>query len=50
VKKARAAKPKVPEFHWSVYLSGSTKKAPAKKSAKKAAAERDAVDTVSAAE
>lgn len=55
VKKAKAARPKVPEFHWSVYLSGGAKKAPAKKSvanksAKRTAAERDAVDTATAAE
>ncbi|HKR27502.1 MAG TPA: hypothetical protein VJS11_08600, partial [Acidobacteriaceae bacterium] len=56
VSKAKAARPKVPEFHWAVYLSGGgAKKAPAKKtaakkSAKKSAAERDAVDTATAAE
>ncbi|HLJ77051.1 MAG TPA: hypothetical protein VKT75_06545 [Acidobacteriaceae bacterium] len=55
VAKAKAARPNVPEFHWSVYLSGGAKKAPAKKtaakkSAKKAAAQRHAVDTVTAAE
>jgi hypothetical protein len=56
VSKAKAARPKVPEFHWSVYLSGGgAKKAPAKKtaakrSAKKSGAERDAVDTATAAE
>lgn len=55
VNKAKAARPKVPEFHWSVYLSGGAKKAPAKRaaakrSAKRTAAERDAVDTATAAE
>jgi glutathione synthase/RimK-type ligase-like ATP-grasp enzyme len=62
IKKAKAAKPKVPDFHWSAYLSATAK--PAKKpAAKKPAAkkssktrrpvealERNEVDTVTAAE
>jgi hypothetical protein len=41
IKKAKAAKPKVPDFHWSAYLSGGTKSA-AKPAAKKAAAKKSA--------
>jgi hypothetical protein len=41
VKSAKASKPRVPQFHWSVYLSGGakppTKPAPKKAAAKKAA-------------
>jgi hypothetical protein len=60
VKKAKAAKPKVPEFHWSAYLSAATKPsakaAPKKPTAKKAAkpgkkpAPAEGVETVSAIE
>jgi len=58
VKKAKAAKPKVPEFHWSAYLGASAKRpvkktaarAPKKTSGRKAGAARTAVDTVTAAE
>jgi hypothetical protein len=41
IKKAKAAKPKTPEFHWSAYLSG-TAKASAKNAAKKTAAKKQA--------
>ena len=57
VKKAKEARPKVPEFHWSAYLGASAKtpakkagRAPKKTTARKAGAERAAVDTVTAAE
>lgn len=47
VKKARAARPKAPEFHWSAYLSVSAK-TPAKAPAKKITARKPAKNAAAA--